>query len=84
MVYPVLFSLVIIYSIMYKTGITILMVLACACGRNPESDLHQHEESLQQEETHQHENTSSQSTLFTDNTETTYNRWSNGDTTSNL
>jgi len=46
-----------------------MVVIACACGRGPESDLHQHEESLQQEETHQHEDAASQSTLFSDNTE---------------
>ncbi len=48
---------------MYKIGIAIMVVIACACGRGTESDLHQHEESLQ------HEDAVSQSTLFTDNTE---------------
>ena len=45
-----------------------MVVIACACGRGRESDLHQHEESPQQEDSLQHEDAASQSTLFTNST----------------
>ena len=48
---------------MYKTGIILLILLACACGRNSEL------ESLQEDDALQHASAASQFTLFSENTE---------------
>ena len=48
---------------MYKFGITILMVLACACGNKPD------EASLLQDDSHQHSDEAIQFTLFAESTE---------------
>jgi len=48
---------------MYKIGIILLILLACACGHNSEL------ESLQEDDALQHANAASQFTLFSENTE---------------